>query len=457
MTRPPTLSNLLVKLLARVWFAREIALAHLRDSGTAVRTLCLVLLLVLCHVPGVSAQQGSVNVALAANGGVASASSTYVLNGYSFPVSAVNDGDRTGLNWGHGGGWNSATANVFPDWVQINFNGQQTIDQVIVYTLQDNYTSPVDPSDTLTFTLYGVTDFQVQGWNGTAWVNLGAAVTGNNLVKRAVSFPAFTTNSIRVNVTAALASYARIVEVEAWAASLNLPPAVSITTPANNAAFAAPATIPITATATDVDAALNKVEFYQSASLLGTVTTGGAGNSGSNYSFTWANVAAGSYALTAKAYDIAGATATSSAVNVAVAQPGAPLPTAWKSFAPRTVSGGGSSMLSVMLNPKLLYVANRGDNTVEVLGSPSNVALATIPVGTSPYYTAVSADATRVYVTNYGSNSVSVLDTASNAVIATIPVGTQPTGVAVSPTSNVAYVTNYGTRRYRCSTPQPIA
>jgi hypothetical protein len=158
---------------------------------------------------------GSVNVALAANGGVASASSTYVATGYAFPVAAVNNGDRAGLNWGNGGGWNDATTNAFPDWVQINFNGTQTINQVIVYTLQDNYVNPVDPPATLTFTQYGVTDFQVQGWNGAAWVTLGA-ISGNNLVKRTVSFAAFSTARIRINITAALASYSRITEIEAW-------------------------------------------------------------------------------------------------------------------------------------------------------------------------------------------------------------------------------------------------
>ena len=56
---------------------------------------------------------GSVNVALAANGGVASASTTYVAPGYAFPVAAVNNGDRAGLNWGNGGGWNDATVFVF--------------------------------------------------------------------------------------------------------------------------------------------------------------------------------------------------------------------------------------------------------------------------------------------------------------------------------------------------------
>jgi hypothetical protein len=161
----------------------------------------------------VNAVGSSLNVALAANGGVASASSTYSA---SYPVSAVNNGDRTGVGWGSGGGWNDATANAYPDWVQITFSGQKTIDHVIVYTLQDNWANPVDPPDTLTFTQWGITDFQLQTWNGSAWVNLGAAVSGNNLVKRTVSFSPTTTDRIRVNITGAMGSYSRLVEIEAW-------------------------------------------------------------------------------------------------------------------------------------------------------------------------------------------------------------------------------------------------
>ena len=155
---------------------------------------------------------GDTNVALASVGAVASASSTYS-SGY--PVSAVNNNERAGTSWGNGGGWNDATGGVFPDWVQINFNGSKTLDRVVVYTVQDNYNNPVEPTDTMTFSLYGVTDFTVQGWNGSAWVTLGT-VSGNNLVKRTVSFTAFTTDRIRVNITNALASYSRITEIEAW-------------------------------------------------------------------------------------------------------------------------------------------------------------------------------------------------------------------------------------------------
>ena len=184
----------------------------------------------------------SVNVALAANGGVASASSTYSAAGYSFAVSSVNDGERAGLNWGHGGGWNDSTANTYPDWVQIIFNGAKTIDHVVVYTLQDNYASPVQPTDTLTFSQYGVTAFTVQGSNGGGtWVTLGT-ITGNNLVKRTVNFTAASYDRIRINVTAALASYSRITEIEAWGTSAGPPPQSNVALAANGGVASASST-----------------------------------------------------------------------------------------------------------------------------------------------------------------------------------------------------------------------
>jgi len=133
----------------------------------------------------------------------------------AFPVSAVNNGERKGAVWGSGGGWNDATANAYPDDVQINFNGSKTIDRVVVYTLQDNYSSPVEPTDTLTLSAYGVTAFTVEGWNGSGWTVLGS-VSNNNLVKRTVTFAPYSTNAIRIRVTQGLAQFPRLVEVEAW-------------------------------------------------------------------------------------------------------------------------------------------------------------------------------------------------------------------------------------------------
>ena len=101
---------------------------------------------------------------------VASASSTY---GAGYPVSAVNNNERAGASWGNGGGWADGTPSTFPDWVQIVFNGSKTIDRVVVYTVQDNYLSRSSPPTRMTFATYGITDFTVQGWNGSSWIDPG--------------------------------------------------------------------------------------------------------------------------------------------------------------------------------------------------------------------------------------------------------------------------------------------
>jgi hypothetical protein len=101
------------------------------------------------------------------------------------------------------------------------------------------------------------------------------------------------------------------------ATSSNSPPAVSLTNPANGATFNSPATITITADAADSDGSIAKVDFYQGATLLGADTT-------APYEYTWSNVAAGSYSLTAKATDNSGGVMTSSAVNITVNPSAAP-------------------------------------------------------------------------------------------------------------------------------------
>src|SRR5207253_4328122 len=101
------------------------------------------------------------------------------------------------------------TYNAYPDAIQMDLNGAHPIDRVVLYTLQDNFTHPVEPTDTMTFSLFGVTDFYVQGWTGSSWVTL-ATVNGNNLVKRTVTFPAFTTTNVRVYLTGALNGLSRL-------------------------------------------------------------------------------------------------------------------------------------------------------------------------------------------------------------------------------------------------------
>ena len=68
-----------------------------------------------------------------------------------------------------------------------------------------------------------------------------------------------------------------------------------------------------------------------------------------------------------------------------------------------------------------------------MIDTASNMVVATVPVGSSPYGVAVTPDGKHAYVANIGSNNVSVIHTASNTVVATVPVGTGPVGVAVTP------------------------
>ncbi len=93
--------------------------------------------------------------------------------------------------------------------------------------------------------------------------------------------------------------------------STNQPPSVTLTAPADGTSYTAPASMALAASASDPEGKLAKVEFYQGSTLLGTDTT-------SPYSFTWSSVAAGTYSLTAVAYDTAGLKTTSSAATVTV-------------------------------------------------------------------------------------------------------------------------------------------
>jgi len=153
------------------------------------------------------------NLALSSMGAVASASNSYT-SGYG--PAGTNNGDRKSLNWTNGGGWNDSGP-PFPDWLQIDFGSVKMIDEVDVFTLQDNYANSVEPTESMTFTLWGLTAYQVEYWNGTNWVAIsGASVTGNNKIWRKLTFSPVSTNKVRVVTSASVDGYSRIAEVEAY-------------------------------------------------------------------------------------------------------------------------------------------------------------------------------------------------------------------------------------------------
>jgi subtilisin family serine protease len=266
---------------------------------------------------GLAPPPGRVNVALAANGSVALASSSY---GSGYPADSLINGDRKGLQWGSGGGWADGTADVWPDWVEVRFNGPQSIEEIDIFTVQDSHAAPAEPTPTMTFTRWGVRAFNVEYWTGTAWQAVpGGTVIGNNNVWRVFNFAPVTTSSIRILITDALQSNSRLVEIEAYAVlgTENHSPTVTLTSPTNGETFAAGAAIPLEAAATDSDGSVSRVDFHANGQVVGTDTVASSGV----FSLTWEPAVGGTYSLTAVATDDRGAIATSSAITISVTPP----------------------------------------------------------------------------------------------------------------------------------------
>ena len=90
----------------------------------------------------------------------------------------------------------------------------------------------------------------------------------------------------------------------------DVPPVVTVTSPANGTVFASKSTVALAATATSTYSTINSVSFYNGTTLLKTVTV-------APYTYSW-KPASGSYSITAVSSDAAGLSTTSSAVAITV-------------------------------------------------------------------------------------------------------------------------------------------
>jgi hypothetical protein len=194
-------------------------------------------------------------------------------NGWTFQRRRVADGPSEGIP--------TRPSGVAPGWVRLVRTGTQVT----------GYYS----SNGSTWTQYGTDTVSM-----AATLYVGLAVTSHNASQRATA----TFSNVTVRPLS----------------SQNQPPSVSITSPANGATFTAGANITITASAADSNGSVTRVDFYRGATLI-------AQDSSAPYSATWSSAAAGSYALTAIAYDNGGASTTSAAVNVTVSGGTSPPPT----------------------------------------------------------------------------------------------------------------------------------
>lgn len=198
----------------------------------------------------------STNVALEDEGSKARASST---KDSDFEAENVINGFRDPEDWGTGSeGWNDATPNSFPDWIEVDFGRTRRLNWINVYTLPDNYKDFYEePKLTHTFSQYGITDFDVQYWTGRDWRTVpGGAMRGNRNVWRKISFPVVTTDKIRVVVLNALGGESRIIEIEAFHLN-DLPQAKIIAKPQGHTK----SSVHFDTRAFDIDGSIRKYEL----------------------------------------------------------------------------------------------------------------------------------------------------------------------------------------------------
>ncbi|HEY8876272.1 MAG TPA: Ig-like domain-containing protein, partial [Roseateles sp.] len=90
----------------------------------------------------------------------------------------------------------------------------------------------------------------------------------------------------------------------------NTAPAVAVTSPTASGSYSAGTSVTLSATASDSDGTVTKVEFFDGASLLGSVTS-------APYNLSW-TATLGSHSFTARATDNLGAQTTSAAVAISI-------------------------------------------------------------------------------------------------------------------------------------------
>ena len=197
-------------------------------------------------------------------------------------------------------------------------------------------------------------------------------------------------------------------------------PGVTLTSPANNSSYFAPATISLAANATDAENGISRVRFFRNATQLGEDLT-------PPYTFEWTSVPAGSYTLIAVAVNTLGLSRTSAPVNVIVKANLAP-----------TVSLAAPSNNAVFVSPASVTLdAIAADEDGTVMKVEFFVDDASIGIDTSsPYSAAWSNPAPGPHVLkaiatdNLSVSTVSALVNVTITNIITKPLSLVPLGGA---------------------------
>lgn len=155
--------------------------------------------------------------------------------------------------------------------------------------------------------------------NGTTWTAIGSALQMNYDLTHFMGYRfGLFTYATKSSGGYADFDYFRVgTNITDAQNSANNSPVVTISTSSDNTSYTAPATVNLTATTTVSGGTIAKVEFYNGTTKLGEDAT-------APYTYSWANVAAGTYSITAVATDNLGNKTTSSVLSMKVNVPQGP-------------------------------------------------------------------------------------------------------------------------------------
>ncbi|MGH9308571.1 MAG: Ig-like domain-containing protein [Vicinamibacterales bacterium] len=223
---------------------------------------------------------------------------------------------------------------------------------------------------------------------GTSWTRIGAdmiAMGDTVYVGLAV------TSHNEAAATTAVIDNVRI----SSSTGTNRNPAVSITAPIGGATFTAPATVAMTATATDPEGRMASVDFYAGSTLV-------ARDTSAPYSASWSASTAGTFALTAVAHDADGGSSTSGAVSVTIR-------TGTTTTPPRAVAFTASSDHATNVTSYALkvFAASANPSTATAiatsnLGKPTPDSAGTITVDRATFFSNLAVGSYIATVTAVG-------------------------------------------------------
>jgi hypothetical protein len=258
----------------------------------------------------------------------------------------------------------------------------------ISYTVSTGNTT-LAPTVTLTAPASGAT------YLAPASINLQASVTpnghtitqvqffnGSTLLGASTSSPySFLWNNVAAGNYSLTAQAIYDAGSNVWSAAATItatnappPPAVVLAAPTNGSSYSAPTSVSVQANVTPNGHTITLVQFFNGSTVLGS-------SSSAPYRLLWANVAAGTYSLTAQAVYDSGSTVWSAPATITVTG----LPAPWQNMDVGSAGISGSAMLSNGLytvagagnisgssdNLQFLYQTLSGDG--EILGRITSV------------------------------------------------------------------------------------